>query len=94
MSYIEWWAELSRDQNKFIKEKGVYDPNTDIAYLTHQLKNMLGRPLDLYQLLEKFRDTLFKVTIGKPSETEARKVVLRNLLKQNPIGIKRESLEQ
>jgi hypothetical protein len=55
---------------------------------------MLGRPLDLYQLLEKFRDTLFKVTIGKPSETEARKVVLRNLLKQNPIGIKRESLEQ
>jgi RNA polymerase-interacting CarD/CdnL/TRCF family regulator len=55
---------------------------------------MPSHPLDLYQLLEKFRDTLFKVVVSKPSEVEARKVVLRNLLKQNLVGIKKQLLEQ
>jgi hypothetical protein len=55
---------------------------------------MPGRPLSLCRLLQKFRDTLLQVAVGNPHEVEAGKVILRNLMRQNPTGIRRELLEQ
>jgi hypothetical protein len=55
---------------------------------------MHRRPLNISQLLEKFRESLFRLAVKEPSEAEEERCILRSLLKQNDRGIKRKLLEQ
>ena len=48
----------------------------------------------MIQLLENFRETLYKIIEKEPAKVEEEKVILRSLLKQNLIAIKKALLER
>ena len=50
--------------------------------------------MNLTQLLERFREILFRIVEAKSTKIEANKAILRSLLKQNLFGIRKELLEQ
>jgi hypothetical protein len=60
-----------------------------------RIKNkMSGRPLELPELLRKFRETLFTIASKEPANADNEKGILRYLLNQNKHGVKKELLNQ